>query len=92
MKLVTTIIKPHMLDEVRDTLSRLGVAGMTVTEVKGFGRKKGTPRSTVAPNTRSISFRRSSSISWWATIRRTRSSRASRARPGPGPSATARSS
>ena len=41
MKLVTTIIKPHMLDEVRDTLSRLGVAGMTVTEVKGFGRQKG---------------------------------------------------
>ena len=41
MKLVTTIIKPHMIDEVRDTLSRLGVAGMTVTEVKGFGRQKG---------------------------------------------------
>ncbi len=41
MKLVTAIIKPHMLDEVRDTLSRLGVAGMTTTEVKGFGRQKG---------------------------------------------------
>ena len=41
MKLVTTIIKPHMLDQVRDTLSRLSVAGMTVTEVKGFGRQKG---------------------------------------------------
>ena len=41
MKLVTAIIKPHMLDDVRDTLSRLGVAGMTVTEVKGFGRQKG---------------------------------------------------
>ncbi len=41
MKLVTAIIKPHTLDEVRDTLSRLGVAGMTVTEVKGFGRQKG---------------------------------------------------
>ena len=41
MKLVTAIIKPHMLDEVRDTLSRLGIAGMTVTEVKGFGRQKG---------------------------------------------------
>ena len=36
MKLVTAIIKPHMLDEVRDTLSRVGVAGLTVTEVKGF--------------------------------------------------------
>jgi nitrogen regulatory protein P-II 2 len=41
MKLVTAIIKPHMLDEVRDALSRLGVAGMTVSEVKGFGRQKG---------------------------------------------------
>ena len=41
MKLVTAIIKPRMLDEVRDALSRLGVAGMTVTEVKGFGRQKG---------------------------------------------------
>ena len=41
MKLVTAIIKPHMLDEVRDTLSRLGVSGLTTTEVKGFGRQKG---------------------------------------------------
>ena len=41
MKLVSAIIKPHTIDEVRDTLSRLGVAGMTVTEVKGFGRQKG---------------------------------------------------
>lgn len=41
MKLVTAVIKPHTLDEVRDTLARLGVTGMTVTEVKGFGRQKG---------------------------------------------------
>ena len=41
MKLVTAIIKPHMLDEVRDTLSRLGVTGLTATEVKGFGRQRG---------------------------------------------------
>jgi nitrogen regulatory protein PII len=41
MKLVTAIIKPSKLDEVRDTLSQLGVTGMTVTEVKGFGRQKG---------------------------------------------------
>lgn len=41
MKLVTAVIKPHTLDEVRDALSRLGVTGMTVTEVKGFGRQKG---------------------------------------------------
>jgi len=41
MKLVVAIIKPFKLDEVREALTALGVAGMTVTEVKGFGRQKG---------------------------------------------------
>ncbi|HCL87070.1 P-II family nitrogen regulator [Pulveribacter sp.] len=41
MKLVTAIIKPFKLDEVREALSELGVQGLTVTEVKGFGRQKG---------------------------------------------------
>ena len=41
MKLVIAIIKPFKLDEVRDALTTVGVAGMTVTEVKGFGRQKG---------------------------------------------------
>jgi len=41
MKLVTAIIKPFKLDEVRSALSELGVSGMTVTEVKGFGRQRG---------------------------------------------------
>ena len=41
MKLVTAIIKPFRLDDVRDEVSTLGVLGMTVTEVKGFGRQKG---------------------------------------------------
>ena len=41
MKLVTAIIKPFKLDEVRDALNGLGVHGMTVTEVKGYGRQKG---------------------------------------------------
>ena len=41
MKLITAIIKPFKLDEVREQLSNLGVQGMTVTEVKGFGRQKG---------------------------------------------------
>jgi len=41
MKLVIAIIKPFKLDEVREALSSIGVAGMTVTEVKGFGRQKG---------------------------------------------------
>ena len=41
MKLITAIIKPFKLDEVRSALSDLGVSGMTVTEVKGFGRQRG---------------------------------------------------
>jgi len=41
MKLITAIIKPFKLDDVREALSEVGVAGMTVTEVKGFGRQKG---------------------------------------------------
>lgn len=41
MKLVTAIIKPFKLDEVRESLSEVGVSGLTVTETKGFGRQKG---------------------------------------------------
>ncbi len=41
MKLVTAVIKPFKLDEVREALADLGVSGLTVTEVKGFGRQKG---------------------------------------------------
>ncbi len=41
MKLITAIIKPFKLDDVREALSELGVSGVTVTEVKGFGRQKG---------------------------------------------------
>ena len=41
MKLVTAILKPFRLDDVRDAVATLGVLGMTVTEVKGFGRQKG---------------------------------------------------
>jgi nitrogen regulatory protein P-II 2 len=41
MKLVIAIIKPFKLEEVRDALTRIGVQGMTITEVKGFGRQKG---------------------------------------------------
>lgn len=41
MKLVTAVIKPFKLDDVRDALADIGVRGMTVTEVKGFGRQKG---------------------------------------------------
>lgn len=41
MKLITAIIRPFKLDEVREALSQVGVSGITVTEVKGFGRQKG---------------------------------------------------
>ena len=43
MKLITAVIKPFKLDDVREALSEVGVQGMTVTEVKGFGRQKGHP-------------------------------------------------
>ena len=41
MKLITAIIKPYKLDEVREALSEIGVTGLTITDVKGFGRQKG---------------------------------------------------
>ena len=41
MKMITAVIKPFKLDDVRETLSNLGVQGVTVSEVKGFGRQKG---------------------------------------------------
>ena len=41
MKMITAIIKPFKLDEVRDALQQIGIAGMTVEEVKGYGRQKG---------------------------------------------------
>lgn len=41
MKFITAILRPHKLDEVRETLSAIGISGITVTEVKGFGRQKG---------------------------------------------------
>ena len=41
MKLITAIIKPFKADDVREALSALGISGMTLTEVKGFGRQKG---------------------------------------------------
>jgi len=41
MKYIIAVIKPHKLDPVREALTALGVSGMTVTEVKGFGRQKG---------------------------------------------------
>ena len=41
MKLITAIVKPFKADDVREALSALGISGMTLTEVKGFGRQKG---------------------------------------------------
>ena len=41
MILITAVIKPHLLDPVREALSQVGIAGMTISEVKGFGRQRG---------------------------------------------------
>ena len=41
MKLISAIIRPYRVDDVKDALSKLGISGMTVTEVRGFGRQKG---------------------------------------------------
>ena len=41
MKLITAVIKPYKLDEIREALSEVGVTGLTITDVKGFGRQKG---------------------------------------------------
>jgi nitrogen regulatory protein PII len=61
MKLVTAIIKPFKLDEVREALSSIGVQGITVTEVKGFGRQKGHTELYRGRNT------------WWISCPRSRS-------------------
>ncbi len=45
MKLVTVVIKPFKLEDVREALSSMGIQGLTVTEVKGFGRQKGSCRA-----------------------------------------------
>ena len=59
MKMVTAIIKPFKLDEVREALSAIGVQGITVTEVKGFGRQNGHTELTAVPSTSSTSCPRS---------------------------------
>ena len=50
VKKIEAIIKPFKLDDVKDALHDVGVSGITVTEVKGFGRQRATPSSTAAPN------------------------------------------
>ena len=61
MKKIEAIIKPFKLEEVRDALSEVGVTGMTVIEVKGFGRQKGHTEIIAAVNTRWISCPKSNS-------------------------------
>lgn len=51
MKLVTVVIKPFKLEDVREALSSIGIQGLTVTEVKGFGRQKDTPNCIAARST-----------------------------------------
>ena len=58
MKLITAIIKPYKLDEVREALSEVGVTGLTITDVKGFGRQKDIPSCIEARNMSLIFFQR----------------------------------
>ena len=51
MKKIEAIIKPFKLDEIKEALQRLDIKGMTITEVKGLGVRKGIPKSTAGPNT-----------------------------------------
>ena len=61
MKLVTAVIKPFKLDDVKDALAGAGIQGMTVSEVQGFGRRAATRRPTAGPSTASSSRRRPAS-------------------------------
>jgi len=58
MKKLEAIIKPFKLEEVKEALAELGIEGMTVTEVKGFGRQKGHTKFIAAANTPSIFCRK----------------------------------
>ena len=71
MKLVTVIIKPFKLDDVREALSAAGVHGLTVTEVKGFAVSAAIRSSTAARNMSSTSFPKSASTSPSPTTRLT---------------------
>ena len=58
MKMVTAVIKPFKLDDVREALSTIGVQGITVSEVKGFGRQKVTPSFIEVPSMWSIFYQK----------------------------------
>ena len=58
MKQISAIIKPFKLDDVREAISALGIDGMTVTEVKGFGRQRGIQNFIVELNTRSTFYQK----------------------------------
>ncbi len=92
MKLITAIIKPFKLDEVREALSAIGVQGITVTEVKGFGRQKGHTELYRARNTWSTFYQKSKSRRPSRKIFSSVPSRPLRALPAPARSATERSS
>ena len=73
MKLVTAIVKPHRLDEVKDALREIGVNGLTTTDVEGFGRQRGHTEVYRGADTKWISCPRSVWRSSW-TMRRRRAS------------------
>ena len=93
MKIVMAVIKPFKLDEVRDALTAVGVHGLTVTEVKGYGRQKG--HTEIYRGTEyAVNFlpKVKIEVACRQPLRSTRLSRQSPARPRPARSVTARSS
>ena len=91
MKRSEAIIKPFKLDEVKEALAEVGIQGMTVSEVKGFGRQKGHTELYRPRITSSTSCRRSRSSCWGGRMRHSPPRRSPRP-PRPAASATARSS
>ncbi|MCV7061871.1 P-II family nitrogen regulator [Mycolicibacterium vaccae] len=77
MKLITAIVKPFTLEDIKTSLEQLGLLGMTVSEVKGYGRQKGHTEVYRGAEYSLISYRRYASRCWSTTSRPTRSSTAS---------------
>lgn len=67
MKLITAVVKPHRLDEIKEALQAFGVHGLTVTEASGYGRQRGHTEVYRGPSTPSTWCPRSASRSWSRT-------------------------
>ena len=91
MKKIEAIIKPFKLEDVKEKLAEKEIKGLTVTEIKGYGRQKGIPNFIVVPSIPSISCRKSKSKWLSPMIKSSPSLIPSPRRPKPGRSATGKS-